>query len=188
MDTVAGLETRFICKFELIVARLDQLQSDVDELKHTRVFTPVDTTTTNLPEPPPPMNYLPEPLPPKETDFWQMQTPLLDISNRSVGSVTQEYAVTREDVDMCLLSCRSWRNLAARLAKKIFFIQERATSNCREVCGKKALDQSRVKAIHATCMKHYPLERLEMAITAEKDMRNAIDEVCRKTKIGIENQ
>ena len=154
MDTVAGLEARFTRKFELIVARLDQLQSDVDELKRTRVFTaeetsPVDTTTTNLPEPPPPpMNYLPEPLLPMETNVWQMQTPLLDVSNRSVGSVTQDYAVTREDVDMCLLSCRSRRNLAAQLAKKIFSIQERATSNCRGVCGKIALEQTKLKAIH----------------------------------------
>ena len=188
VDTVAGLEARFVRQFEVIVARLDKLQSDVDELKQTRVLTPeemlpVDTTTTCLPDPPPP---------PMETDLWQMQSPslvsaLLDVSNRSVGG-TQEYSVARDDVDMCLLGCRSRRNLAARLAEKIFSLQERATSNCRGVLGKKALEQSKVKAIHATCMKHFPLERLEMAITAEKDMRNTIDEVCRKTKTGFENQ
>ena len=63
------------------------------------------------------------------------------------------------------------------------------TSNSHGVCGKMALNSLKVKAIHATCMKHYPLERLDTRAAAEKEMRNAIDEVCRKTKAppGVEN-
>lgn len=40
-----------------------------------------------------------------------------------------------------------------------------------------------VQAIFSTCLQHYPLEQLETRTVAEKDMRNAVDEVCRKTKI-----
>ena len=46
---------------------------------------------------------------------------------------------------------------------------------------KDTLDQVKLKAIFTTCMQHYPLQRLETRLTADKEMRNAIDEVCRKT-------
>ena len=39
----------------------------------------------------------------------------------------------------------------------------------------------------ASCTKHYPLDRLVTRATAEREMCNAIDEVCRKTKAPVEN-
>ena len=116
----------------------------------------------------------------------------MDLSNRSVsgGAVAScEHAIAQEDVGQCLAACRLQRNLAACLANRILSTQEKVKSNCHEVCGKTALNCLKVKAIFSTCMKHYPLDQLETGATAEKDTRNAMDEVCKKTKVapGTEN-
>ena len=88
-----------------------------------------------------------------------------------------------------MIASTSQRNLAARLTNSIFSTQKKAKSNCHGVCDKTALNCLKVKAIFSTCMKHYPLDWLEKGATVEKDMRNTIGEVCRKTKSapGIEN-
>ena len=39
-----------------------------------------------------------------------------------------------------------------------------------------------VKAIYCVCMQYFPLQRLETQFLADKEMRTAIDETCRKTK------
>ena len=52
--------------------------------------------------------------------------------------------------------------------------------------GKKALDVYKVKAIYAACMQHFPLQCLETQLMVDKEMRTAIDEVCRKTKVPAE--
>ena len=62
-------------------------------------------------------------------------------------------------------------------------MEERIGSNSRGLCGKKALNGVKVKAIHNVCIKHFPLQRMETTAMADKDMRNAIDEACRKTKV-----
>ena len=85
-------------------------------------------------------------------------------------------------ISTCNCMCKSLRNLAARLAANIFTIEERITSNIHGLCGKNALDGVKLKAIHDLCIKQFPLEKLEMKIVAEKDMRNVIDEACQKTK------
>ncbi len=84
-----------------------------------------------------------------------------------------------------MFGCKSRRNLAARLAAKIFSVQERQGSNCRGVLGKTPLDVCRVKAIYSVCMQNFPLQRLETQMLADKEMRNAIDELCRKTKTSL---
>ena len=38
-----------------------------------------------------------------------------------------------------------------------------------------ALNSLKVKAIHATCTKHYPLERLETGAAAEKEMCKSVE-------------
>ena len=68
------------------------------------------------------------------------------------------------------------------LAAKVFTVWERQASNCRGVMGKTPLDVFRVKAIFAASMHHFPLQHLETQVIADKEMRTAIDEVCRKTK------
>ena len=54
----------------------------------------------------------------------------------------------------------------------------RAGSNCHGKQGKTVLDREKLKA----CMHYFPLQHLETQIMADKEMRNAVDEVCRKTK------
>ena len=49
--------------------------------------------------------------------------------------------------------------------------------------GKKQLNRPKVKAVYVTAMKYYPLQQLETDLTMEREMQQAIDEVCRKTKI-----
>ena len=85
-------------------------------------------------------------------------------------------------VSSVILECKSRRNMAARLAGKLFNVHERCRSNCRGVLGKTALDVHRVKAIFSTCMQHFSLQHLETQVLADKEMRTAIDELCRKTK------
>ena len=112
---------------------------------------------------------------------------LLYISNRSGGGggvASCEHMIAQEVVNQCLAACRSRRNLEARLANRIFFTLEKASSNCWGVCSKMALNCLKVKVIYSTCMKHYPLDRLEIGPHSRKDMRNTITEVCWKTKIA----
>ena len=65
---------------------------------------------------------------------WMQSPPLQDISNRNVGS--GELVIAQEDVVQCLAACKSRRNLAARLANKLFTTEEKFGSNCRGACGK----------------------------------------------------
>ena len=62
---------------------------------------------------------------------------------------------------------------------KIYTLRERTGSNCRGKQGKTALDQEKLKAIFTSCMQHFPLK---MQLTADKEMCNAVDKVCRKSK------
>ena len=64
----------------------------------------------------------------------------------------------------------------------MFLAEERICSNLLGLCGKKALNGIKIKAIHDLRLKHFPLERMDTEDSANKDMRYAIDEVCRKTK------
>ena len=106
--------------------------------------------------------------------------PLQDITSQmnEVGDV----CIQPEDISSALQACRSSRNLAAKLAARMFPPREHVGSNCRGVLGKKALNGPKIKAIYAACMQHFPLQRLESATMSVKEMRCAIDEVCRKTK------
>ena len=118
------------------------------------------------------------PLPPFES------TALADVSNRSVGGglIGHECTIPRDDVDHCLIACKSRRNLAGRLATRLFTKQERCRSNTRGMCSKKVPNVSKVKSIYSSCISNYLLECLETSASAEKEMRNAVDEVYRKTK------
>ena len=60
--------------------------------------------------------------------------------------------------------------------------------NCHGMQGKAALDGEKLKAIFATYMHHFQLQRLETKIMADKEMRNAVDEVCTKTKTACEDE
>ena len=112
-----------------------------------------------------------------------LQMPLQDITLQLQHSfILQEYIIPESTIYSCLIACKSRRNLASQLATQVFTVEERTTSNSRGLCGKKALDPSKLKAIHEVAVKNYPLERLETKASAEKEMRTAIDEACRKTK------
>ena len=110
---------------------------------------------------------------------------LQDVSSRSnvVGTDTQGgYVVPPDVVSSVIFRCKSRRNKAARLAGKLFNVHKSCRSNCRGVLGKMALDVHRVKAIFSTCMQHFPLQRLETQVLADKEMRTAIDKLCPETK------
>ena len=114
-----------------------------------------------------PSELFPQGCYPRQCATPRMQSPALqDISKRSVGS--REFLIAQEDVVQCLAACKSWRNLAAQLANKL-------GCNCRGACGKTALNYFKDQEIFVTCFKYYPLDRLEMGATAEREMRNTID-------------
>ena len=60
-------------------------------------------------------------------------------------------------------------------------MREKMGSNCHGKQGKLPLDQGKLLTIFTVCMQHF-LQRLETQQSADKDMRNAVDEVCRKTR------
>ena len=111
-------------------------------------------------------------------------TVLQDTSHRliSISSIIRGYLIAGDVVNLVLQDCHSRSNLAARLVAEMYTLRERAGSNCHGKQGKTALDGEKLKAIFDTCMHHFPLQHLETQIMADKEMRNAVDEVCRKTK------
>ena len=95
-----------------------------------------------------------------ESSFWA-SSPLQELSLRDNIQRESAYNIPDGILYNCLSSCKSRKNLAARLAAKVFTIEERTTSNSRVLCGKNALDGVKLKAIHDLCIKQFPLERLE---------------------------
>ena len=211
-DAVAGFEARLLRRLQMLEDKLTALQQEVLEKCKTPLPPPPAAlpppppaaSTGQEPQtpaaPPPPSLAAPPPPSPAATtlgstpaEFLQ-ETPtaaaletlaLRDVTSRcnvTATSTQGSYAVPTDVVATVLFGCKSRRNLAARLAAKIFSLQERQGSNCRGVLGKTPLDVFRVKAIYAVCMHHFPLQRLETQLMADKEMRTAIDEVCRKTK------
>ena len=118
------------------------------------------------------------PLPESESPH-MFSPPLQDISN-AVGGL-----MPRDILETVTHGCRSRRNLAARLAGKLFSLCKRAGSNCRGVLRKNALNSHKVSGIYSVCMEHFPLQCLETRFSAEKGMRNVIDEACRRTKLPV---
>ena len=118
------------------------------------------------------------------TTFESPTSALQDISSPYVGCVggLGSYQIPAEDITSALNVCRSWRNLAGRLTVKIFSPRGRASSNCRGKLGKAALNSLKVKLIYSACMQYYPLQHLETHFMADKEIRNAIDETCQKSR------
>ena len=158
-------------------------------LPHSSEQQPLPPLPPPAPLPPPQEMSTPGPMPywygPDNFPDTQMMTPVLqDISSRAniVSPPVSSYEIANEVLNLALQGCRSRRNLAGRLAAQVYTLRERSGSNCRGKQGKTALDQVKLKAIYTTCMQQFPLQRLEMQLAADKEMRNAIDEVCRKTR------
>ena len=165
-DTISGVEARLFARIQKVTVRVNCLEEKVTLLKQDM------TKSAPLPvEPvfPHPAAYLPPylpgaqmttpgsapPLPNSESPQMFSLTALQDISN-AVGSVH----VQRDILDAAIQCCRSRRNLAARLAGRVFSFRERAGSNCQGVLGKTALNSQRVRN-YSIWMQHLPLQRLE---------------------------
>ena len=148
-DFVSGQNAKIFARLDSLEkglnARLDDLEKKLSERPET---------ISRITGPPPfePALVTPEP---SQTPFSSpcfVSSPLQELN---YSSNLQEYSVPDDILYTALSACKSRRNLASRLATKIFTIEERV---------------GRL------------LERLETKTIAEKDMRNAIDEACRKTK------
>ena len=187
-DAVSRVEARLLC-------RLDTLEEAVKKISESCVppYLPMPSIPP-APLPMPPEMSTPLPL---SISYGQENSnspiPILqDASSRAniiSPSVTiGEYRISGETLNLAMQGCRSRRNLAARLALKVYTLRERTGSNCRGKQGKTALDQGKLKAIFSTCMLQFPLQRLETQIMADKEMRNAVDEVCRKTKTPTDEE
>ena len=119
----------------------------------------------------------------------------------------KDFSIPREHIISALNGCCSQGNLVSRLTTRIFTAEERlsgnsrglcgkrslnsikldavhrVSSNSRGLCGKRSLNSIKLDAVHRVCLKHFPLDRLEQESHTQKDMRNAIDEACQKTKL-----
>ena len=137
-----------------------------------------------------PAPVTPGPAPHPDNPGAQMMSPkvLQDASSSTniISPVVGGFLIAGDVVNLALQSCHSRRNLAAWLAAKVYTLRKRAGSNCRGKQGKTALDVEKLKTIFTTCMQHFLLLRLETQLMAHKEMRNAVDEVCRKTKMASE--
>ena len=175
-DAVSGVEARLLCRLDALEGKVTELKKEVE-----KCAPPAEGTLVQNPMPMPiPMPYFEGS--PSEF-FGSPPPPLQDRTNCDFGGT--DSIIPQEDLRAALNACRSRRSLAARLALRLFTPQERAGSNCRGVLGKRLLHRAKVAAIFSTSMKYFPLQRLETSTMAEKEMRNAVDECCRKTKLPV---
>ena len=209
LDAVSRVEAR-LCRLESLEEEVAALKNEVKErCIHPQSLEQQPSLQPSIPAAPLPQSleqqplppcFPPAPLPPPQEmstpgpmPYWygpdnfsdaQMTPVLQDISSRAniISPPISSYGIATEVLNLALQGCRSRRNLAGRLAAQVYTLRERSGSNCRGKQGKTALDQVKLKAIFTTCMQQYPLQRLETQLTADKEMRNAIDEVCRKTR------
>ena len=182
-DTLPGVEARLVCHLRMLEEKVSPLQPPRK-----------NSLLPAMPMPSFPMematSFSPYWVPSQETLQTHLESPqpLCDVSSRLNET---DFCIPAEDISSALPACRSHRNLAARLAAKFFSPQQRLGSNCRGVLGQKALNGPKVKAVLNACTQHFPLQWLKSASSSEKEMRNAIDEVCRKTKFpavgGVKN-
>ena len=90
------------------------------------------------------------------------------------------YIIDPAIIKRCRVGCRSRKNLAGKLALAIFTPDERKTSNCRGVRGKKKLDPSRLKAIKLACITEYRPKSSDDKALILKELRISVDEACRR--------
>ena len=150
-------------------------------------FLPTSLPPCILPVPLPPLQKMSTLGPmlwhgPDSSDM-QMMAVLQDIFFRTniTSPLIRCYVIPNEVLTLALQSCRMRRNLAARLAVKIYTLRERTGSNCR---GKR---EDRIRPREAESYLHFlyaALSTVNVRDTAkvDKEMRNAVDEVCWKSK------
>lgn len=103
-----------------------------------------------------------------------------DTPNSQVDDLSVFYQIRDHIIDESLDQCRSRRNLAGRLCNQVFTIDEKKTSNFRGVKDKKCLDKKKTAAIRRVCLKHFPPNPHEPIKMVERDIREGIDEMCRR--------
>ena len=82
----------------------------------------------------------------------------------SLTPTTDEiYTVPESVLRELLLGCRSRRNLAGRLADRLFTTEEKCTSNYRGVLKKQKLNPKKTDAIRRACIANYPPHQHETA-------------------------
>ena len=101
-------------------------------------------------------------------------------SRTPVGEMVYQIpAVVLEDAKN---GCRSRRNLAGRLTMKLFSQDEKENSNFRGVLGKAKLDHIKTDGIRRTCLDVFPPKQYETSQMIDREIREGIDEMCRRTK------
>ena len=117
----------------------------------------------------------PEPIPP----YHQNLEPTPPVYHRNQASPFQ---VTPAVLKTSMLGCRSRKNLAGRLAAKIFSEEEMLSSNFRGVCNKKLLDEGKTNAIRRACFVEFSFRAHENEYIVERDIREGVDEMGRRLK------
>ena len=105
-----------------------------------------------------------------------------NLPNNSRDTGIQKFTISYVIIDRAMSGCRSRRNLAARLTQALFTDEEKKSSNVRGVGGKQSLNEAKVDAIRESCYKQFPLDRVESKVNADREIRHAMDEVCRKIR------
>ena len=97
---------------------------------------------------------------------------------------TPPYQLTPQIIRSTVSGCRSHKNLAGRLAARIFTEDELLESNFRGVCNKKKLDEinTNINAIRKACLTEYPIQSHENSYIVERDIREGADEMGRRMK------
>ena len=114
-----------------------------------------------------------------------MTSVLQDVGNlpsNSRDTGIQKFTISYVIVDRAMSGCRSCRNLAGRLTQALFKDEQKKSSNVRGVGRKQSLIEAKVDAIRESCYKQFPLDRVESKINLDREIRHAMDEVCRKIR------
>ena len=107
--------------------------------------------------------------------------PVTPLSNGKEN--VQPFLIDQSILKKCMINCRSRKNLAGRLALSLFTKEERITSNCRGVRGKKPLDPARLKAIKIACITEYRPKSTDNRALIMKEIRISVDEACRRVAV-----
>ena len=97
----------------------------------------------------------------------------------------EPYAIDDETAALAHASSNSRSSYAISLAKQLFTLEERITSNCRGI-GKKSLQPSKLLAIKIDVFEKFPIDLgQETMASAITELRNAIDTHCRGLKKSL---
>ena len=114
-----------------------------------------------------------------DLDMSSFDSSLLNIDDGE-NSKNVEIHVSKEEIFRLSRASASRKKFAANLVRKIFTVEERASSNVKGVLGKQKLDTKKLSYVEKETFRMFPLESKENMKSAWSACVGAIDEANRR--------